>query len=158
MSAGLGFDVQLRGAPELTRALKDLSSTVRRRVVRQAVSKALTPINRATKNNLDAGDPEEKAIRKAIGKVVRTYRHSGVIYGAVGVRKQFDDAEPDKALKPSNLLGLLEVGTDRRPATRPLSRAIEERKGEALGILERELRANIEKEAAKAAAKAGSKR
>lgn len=85
--------IEIEGADAIIEALDQLGAITARRIVRPAVNKALTPINKAAKANLTPGHGKDTgALRHAIGKRVVYYRRSGTIWGGVGPRtdKRFD--------------------------------------------------------------------
>lgn len=72
---------RLTGAKELERALKTLGERTQRKVTRQAVNAALTPVLKSARANT----PEESGLLKeALAKKVRTYTDTMTIVGLVG--------------------------------------------------------------------------
>lgn len=141
--------MKLEGHRALRRKLTRLSSAMQRRIARKAVSQALTPVNKAAKRNIPP-EPEYHLLKKAIGKKVTTYRRTGVVWGGVAPRKEYDGmAEPGQP-KPGDQIGLVEFGNESRPAVAPLRRAFDENRMTMQQIMSREVRQNVEREAARA--------
>lgn len=148
--AGQLKGVHVTGAPRVIKKLRQAKLSMERRVMRRAVTMALTPVMRAAKRNIT--EDEYRHVRKAIGKKVWAYRESGVIWGGVGPRKEHDMFVP-KAQQPGLLIRILEFGTDKKPATRPLRRAMDSQRSAMRQIMERESKAGLAKEMAKLEAK-----
>ena len=134
-----GFGVELIGDKKLRRTLQQLAGGAQRRIVRPAVSKALTPINRAAKRRCPV---ETGLLKRSIGKKVKAYRYSGVIWGAVGPRVGYKKQMPDGSWRnPTKYAHLAE---DAKPYLRP---ALDTNRQKAMGILATEIRRRLEKEA-----------
>ncbi|MCP4617177.1 MAG: hypothetical protein GY844_12190 [Bradyrhizobium sp.] len=140
--------VLLEGHGRLLRKLRRLPQTVQRRVMRPAVSKALTPVNRDAKRRAPRATG---LLKKSIGKKVKVYRHSGTVWGAVGVRRGYKARMPDGRYRdPDKYAHLVELGTQHSPAQPFLRPAMDANRERALAILADTVRAGLAKEAAKA--------
>jgi len=156
-------DVIITGDKELLRVFRELPDRIGRRVLRKAVSKAATPIVRAAKSKAPTSkqsgrndDSGQKLFKKSLGKVVRTYKSSRSVVAIIGSRR----AEQFKGR--ANIAHLLEKGhkivrggetKGFVEARRFLGPAFDEQKGRSMRILETEIGAGIETEAAKLAGK-----
>jgi len=140
-----GFGVELIGDKKLRRKLQQLAGGAQRRIVRPAVSKALTPINRAAKRRCPV---ETGLLKRSIGKKVKAYKWSGTVWGGVGPRvgykKQMPDGSWRNPTKYAHLVELGTVGLAARPFLRP---ALDTNRQKAMGILATEIRRRLEKEA-----------
>lgn len=131
--------LKLTGDKDLIKRLKRLGSTVARRVVRQSTTAALTPMVKAMRRE---APKDTGTLKKSIGKVVRTYRRSGVVWGAVGPRKGFETANPDGSARiPTKYAHLVER---HNPFMR---RAFDSTSSQVLRTMVREVRKRIEKAA-----------
>ena len=137
------MDVLLEGHRELRKALGAFAAVTQRKIVRPAVSKALTPINKAAKRKCPV---DTKALRKSIGKRVKANSRTGTVWGGVGPRKGWPD-------EPGRRIHFIEYGTKNAAAQPFLRPALDENREEALRILAAGIHAGIEKEAAKQRAK-----
>lgn len=82
-----GFvNVRVIGDKALKRALEELPMNAQKRVMRKAVTYALTPMNTAAKRFAPV---ETGLLKRSIGKKVKQYRTKGVTWGGVGARKGF---------------------------------------------------------------------
>lgn len=157
MAKQIGFGVELEGHREIMRKLARLSSVTQRKIVRPAVSVALTPIKKAAtrKCPVYVQIPGQKflipgLLKKATakGKKVKTYRRSGTVWGAVGTAKGFKRMLPDGTFQnPSNYDHLVELGTRRSAAKPYLYPALRHEKPKALAILGKKIHMGIEREA-----------
>ena len=79
----------LKGDKELMRKLKALEKKTQAKVVRSAVTKAMTPVRR----RMRADAPKRtKTLVRAIQKKVKVYPRAGVVVGLVGVSRGFKRA------------------------------------------------------------------
>ena len=141
-------DLTLTGDRKLARKFRKLQSTAsRNRVVRRPLSTALTPINKAAKQNAPV---LRGYLKKSIGKKVKAY--PGGVWGGVGPRTgqkfTFVD-ENGKKHVPANYAHLVEYGTARTPAQPFLRPALDSQRPTALRILRMGVWKNIEKEIAR---------
>lgn len=141
-------EVLLQGHKKLQRKLARLAAAAQRRIVRPAVRKALSPINKAAKRNCPT---ETKLLRKSIGSKVKVYRYSGVVWGGVGPRtgfkRQVTVGGRSEWRNPTKYAHLVEYGTRHSPAQPFLRPALDVERPRALGILASEVKARLEKEA-----------
>lgn len=103
--------MEVRGIKEVSRALQRLGTRTQSRVVRAAVSAALTPIVKAAKR---LAPKDQGNLKASIGKAVKTYKASGVIYGVVGPRRKFKRTRKGVSVEfagISRLTHLVEFGT-----------------------------------------------
>lgn len=144
------FDIT--GDKELAKALDQLRLASVRKVMRPAVSKALTPVNRRAK----ALCPSRR-IRRLIGK--RVYKSGTAVTGKVYVRKAADHGITEtvrlegRDVDFSVVGNFLEFGTRHARKRSFLRPAMDQQRQESLAILRRECWTNLKKETAKAYAK-----
>lgn len=144
MARMMGF--RLHGDKALMRKLRMLRASKQRGVVRPALNKALTPVNKAVKAGIN--ETEWKPLRKAIGKRVQTYSSSGVIWGGIGARDGYPMRDVrsggrDREIEAGLLLDRYEFGGSLRdgtilPAKAPVRRAFSATHRQAFGILKTE--------------------
>lgn len=132
--------LRLQGDKKLLRALERLPSRIERKVVRQAVSAGLTPLNKAVKREAPR---ETGQLKRSIGKVVRTFKNDGVVWGAVGVRSGFRVVIDGKPRDPRKYAHLVEERTGF------MRRAFDKTARMVLSIFAKKLGSGIEREAAK---------
>jgi HK97 gp10 family phage protein len=141
----------LLGAKELERTLKTLGERVQRKVTRQAVNAACTPIVKAARKNA----PQESGLLKeAMDKRIKTYPESMTVVGIVGpdtATKGEFKGEPRWPAKYAHLVEgghLLPDGTF-VPPNPFLRNAYDSTEAQALDAMKTKLAAGIEREAAK---------
>jgi len=166
--------IQLDGDRELDKALARLASREFHKVVRGAVSKALTPVSRSAKKYAKQVG-KNKALSKSIGRKIKAYWSTGYVVGLVGPRSNYVD--PATGHRPRFTAHLVEYGTKahvisakkwpilvedpdtgkrgtilgaivKHPGTKAhpfIRRALEENRGTIMGIYHKELKARIEK-------------
>lgn len=78
---------------ECLQALKQLSPTLQRRVMRSAVTAAAKPIIASARATIQANDEETGTLRKSMGSTVKTYRKTGSVVVVIGPRVGFANAE-----------------------------------------------------------------
>ena len=147
----MAYEVLLEGNEKLARKLALLSEVTQRRIVRPAVSKALTPIMKDAKRRCPA---DTKQLRKSIGKTVKVIGGAEkVVWGAVGPRRGFkipNPRWPGHFLNPTSYAHFVEFGT-RHAAARPFLRpAMDGNRSAALAIIAAAVKAGLAREAAKA--------
>lgn len=146
---------KLEGAKELDRKLRKLGEKVHRRVTRQAVGAAATPVVKAAKANADESK-ESGLLKKALGKKAVTYKKTQTVAAVVGARKNVVGEVDGKTRKPSRYAHLVEKGyidehgnyVPGQPFLRP---ALDQTGEQAMGVMQNKLASGIEKEAKKAA-------
>jgi HK97 gp10 family phage protein len=142
----------LLGAKELERTFRTLGERVQRKVTRQAVNAAATPVVKAAK----AKAPQESGtLKKSLGKKVRTYKQTGTVTAIVGPRTDVEGEHDGKVRKPKFYAHLVEGGHidesgNHVPAKPFLRPAFDETQGQALGVMADKLAAGVVKEAKKA--------
>jgi len=143
----MAHEVLLQGHKKLLRKLQRLPDAVQRRILRPAVNKALTPINRDAKRR---APKETGLLRRSIGKKVKVYKRTGVVWGAVGIRKGYKTQLPDGSWRnPEMYAALVERGTRTTRAQPFLRPAMDANRERALSILADAVRAGLAKEAAR---------
>src|SRR4051812_21396420 len=101
--------VHLLGGKELERMFRTLGDRTQRKVARQAVSAAATPIVNAAGPNA----PEESgALKLALkgGKKLKTYKNSGNVVAIIGARTDVQTEFDGKVRRPSKYSHLAEGG------------------------------------------------
>lgn len=136
--SNVGIDFQ--GDKELIRNLERLPNRVARKVARQAVSAALTPLNKAAKREAPR---DQGTLKKSLGKKIKTYKNDGVVWGAVGVRSGFGVVIDGTLKDPRRYAHIVEG------LTGFLRRAFDQSKKQVLSILGKKLGSGIEREAVK---------
>ena len=128
------------------------SQRVQRKVVRQAVNRALTPTLKAARN---AAPEDTGLLRESLAKKTKTYADTGTIVGIVGPDKETQGTDAEgKPRVPWRYAHLVEDGhvapdgtvVPPHPFMRPAFDSTEE---EMKQVMTERLAAGIEKEAAK---------
>lgn len=135
--------VTLTGDKELDRMFQRLPERVQRKVLRQAVSAALTPVVKVAKRSVPV---DTKTLKKSIGKKIKTYKNDGVVWGAVGVRKdeeKFVTVIDGKRRNPRLYAHLVEGRTGF------MRRTFDTTRSKMLSIMKKKLGSGIEREAKK---------
>ena len=162
MPKGLGFGIgiSLTGDKELLRKLDRLGKRGYRSTVAKAASKAMTPVSKLAKRLARAGEGTG-LLSKSIGKKSKWYGGTRVVI--IGPRKGFKRAVTTKSGKsrfvnPAKYAHLVELGhsivaggevvghVPARPFLRP---ALFQNRTKIIGIMRRELRAGLLREAKK---------
>ena len=145
----VAFKIDPRSTADLAKRLDKLGGVAARKIVRPAVTAALTPVTKAAKRN---AKPHGANFRKSIVKKIKLYRRTGTIYGAVGNRRERTTGEGGRVTNPQNIAHLLEwghkpsgwykkmEGASRVPGSRWLTRAFDEARRKAASILETQVR------------------
>lgn len=145
----------LQGAKELERKLKKLGDKVHRKVSRQAITAAATPVVKAAKTN--ANDSKESGLlKRSLGKKVFTNKKSATVVALVGARKDVTGEHEGQIRKPSRYAHLVEKGhidangnhVGAQPFLRP---ALDQTGEQAMAVMRAKLASGIEREAKKAA-------
>jgi len=143
---------RLEGGKELERALKTLGERTQRKVTRQAVNAALTPVLKSAR----AHAPEESGLLKeSLDKKVRTYTDTMTIVGLVGPDTTTKGEFNGEIRVPYKYAHLAENGhideagnfIPGHPFMRP---AWDENQGKMLDVMKTKMGKGIEREAAKA--------
>ena len=141
----------LLGDKELERTLKTLGERVQRKVTRQAVNAACTPIVKAARNNA----PEESGLLKeSLAKKIKTYPASMTVVGIIGPDTETKGEYKGEKRWPAKYAHLVENGhinpdgkfVPPHPFMRP---AYESTQAMALDAMKDKLGKGIEREAAK---------
>lgn len=148
---------------EVRDALKGLSDRLKNRVMRSAISEALTPFVRAARAAAKTFK-RTGLLAKSMGKTVRTYS-SGVTFGAAGPDKNTIGRLRGKNVIPGKYAHLPEYGTKahnqpKRKAMHPGSkgRAYMQKswravKGQVLAVIVNKVKTALDREAAKLSGK-----
>jgi HK97 gp10 family phage protein len=144
---------KLEGGKELERRLKKLGDKVHRRVTRQAVNAAATPVVKAAKAN---APKQSGLLKKAMGKKVATFKKTQAVAAIVGAKKSVQGEVDGKPRKPSRYAHLVEKGHinehgEHVPAQPFLRPALEQTGEQAMSVMQTKFAAGIEKEAKKQA-------
>jgi hypothetical protein len=137
------FSFNLIGTKEAKRFLRDFPKAVKR-VQRAAVSAMATPVVKDAKRR---APKRTGALRKSMGKKVKTYA-SGAVIAIVGPRKGKATIVDGKIHDPATIAHIVEK---HKPFLRP---AVEKMEGESLRIYSDKLKDRMKAEAKKAAAQA----
>ena len=144
--------LHLQGAKELDRKLRKLGDKVHRRVSRQAVNAAATPVVRAARSKAPS---ESGTLRKSLGKKVATFKKTATVAAIVGARKSVTGTHKGKSRKPSRYAHLVEKGhideqgnhVGAKPFLRP---ALDDTQGQAMDAMAKKLAEGVEREARRA--------
>lgn len=145
--------MKLLGDKELERTFKTLGERVQRKVLRQAVNTAATPVVKAAR----AKAPKDSGLlKKSLGKKLVTNKKAGVVTAVVGPRRNVVGEHDGKPRKPSRYAHLVEKGHidgdgNHVPAQPFLRPAMEETEAQALGVMTDKLAAGVVREASKGA-------
>ena len=171
MAKAPGIKATLHGTKEFNKSIKDLPQKIRGRIMRDAFKKAAKPVVKAMKANVptrletkrpDArpGDPTLKEIKKSIGSVIKTYKHSGVTVAVVGPRVGEKFVSKLYHNPKYNRLTSIAVGIERgwkgRQPNPFVRKTRQQQSGAFKSTLQSELGPAITKEAARIYKKAGS--
>lgn len=145
--------MQLEGGKALERKLAKLGDKVHRKVTRQAVNAAATPVVRAAKANVET---DSGLLKKALGKKTVTAKDKKSVAALVGARKNVQGEVNGKVRKPSRYAHLVEKGfIDQHGVHHPpqpfLRPAIESTGEQAVSIMQTKMADGIEREAKKGA-------
>ena len=150
----------LLGGKELERMFKTLGGRVQRKVAKQAVNAAATPIAKAAQEKA----PEETgALKLALqgGKKVKGYSGSGVTVAVIGPRTNVQTESEGEIRKPFKYAHLAEGGHIAEDGThvpgQPFMRpAFDENEAKALGVMKDKFAVGVVKEAKKAVTGGGA--
>lgn len=168
MASGVDLKVEVVGEKQLLRALRSFGPAAQRRIARPAVRAASTPVLKAARQNAPKKkDPRTGQLRRSLGRRIVTYRRTGNVVAIIGPRTKMVTVDGHgRKVNPTKYAHLLEFGTaphsyktraglhpgaKARPFMRPAWQA---NRAAAMGIMRAKLWEGIQKEAAKAAAKA----
>jgi len=126
----MAVSVALVGDKRLARKLDELAGPVSRRILREGIRKALTPINRAAKRK---APKRTGLLKKAIGKKVVV--KPGYANGIVGVRTGFKQIIGGEPRDPNNYAHFVEYGTPHSAAKPFLRPAMDENRDKAFRII-----------------------
>lgn len=146
---------KLEGFKELDRKLKKLGDKVHRKVTRQAVNAAATPVVKAAKANADESK-DSGLLKKSLGKKVATFKKTQTVAAIVGARKNVSGEVDGEIRRPARYAHLVEKGhidengnhVGARPFLRP---ALDETGEKAMDVMGAKLAEGVEREAKKAA-------
>lgn len=146
--------MELFGDKALAKTFKTLGERVQRRVLRQAVNAASTPVVKAARSK---ARKQSGLLKKSLGKKVKTYPEKMTVVGIIGPRRDVQGEYKGVKRVPANYAHLIEGGkinsdgsyTPPEPFLRP---AYDETEGQALNVMRDKLASGVVKEAAKGAA------
>ena len=146
--------MQLLGDKELTKTLKTLGERVQRKLLRQAVNAASTPVVKAARSK---APKQSGLLKKSLGKKIKTYPAKMTVVGIIGPRTEISGEYDGKKRVPWRYAHLVEGGhideqgnvIGLKPFLRP---AYDETQGQALQVLKNKLADGVVKEAKKGAA------
>ena len=148
--------IDVSGVRPLMRVLEQLPAKLQARVVKPALRRAARPIIRAARSNLVANrSVETGGLRKSIGVKLKQYKARGVTVAIIGARRGVTKTGGE----PANYAHLVELGHRNArngqeiPAKPFLRPALESTKSASVNEFRARLGRQIEKEAAKLAAK-----
>lgn len=144
--------MQLFGDRQLERVFKTLGERVHRKLLRQAVNVAATPVVKAAKQN---AKKESGLLKKSLGKKIVTNTKRQSVTAIIGPRRDVTGTYKGKVRKPSRYAHLVEKGhIDQAgryiPAQPFLNPALASTQSQSLGILQSKLADGVVKEASKA--------
>lgn len=134
------------GIEPLIRNLGKFKETTERSIVRRSMQFASTPVNKSAKRNVSV---DTGALKRSIGKKVKTYRQSGTTAVIIGPRTGFNTEE---GRNPTKYAHLVELGTDHSAAKPFLRPALHENGGVVVSRFRQRTWEGIRREAAKLAA------
>jgi HK97 gp10 family phage protein len=142
---------KLEGGKDLERRLKKLGEKVYRKVTKQAVGAAATPVVKAAKANVET---DSGLLKKSLGKKVVTFKKTQTVAAIVGARRSVEGNVRGKVRKPSRYAHLVEKGHidehgNHIPAEPFLRPALEQSGAKAMDLMQNKLAAGLEKEAKK---------
>lgn len=143
--------MQLIGDKELRRKLLSLAENTQRKVTRQAVNKAATPVVRSAKSKVSV---QSGLLKKSMGKRVKTYKQTQTVVAVIGAKRSTSGTYRGKLRRPANYSHLAHNGfvtTDGKqvPGNPFLQQAMAEQEGNALSTLKTEMATGIIREASK---------
>lgn len=144
---------KLIGDKQLLQTFRTLGERVQRKVVRQAVNAAATPVVKSARSKAPR---RSGLLRKSLGKKVKTYTDTGTIVGLIGPRTDVTGEYQGEKVVPWRYAHLAESGhIDSRgefvPGQPFLRPAFEETQGQALDVMKDKIGSGVEREATKAA-------
>jgi HK97 gp10 family phage protein len=145
--------MELFGDKALARTFKGLGQRVQRRVLRQAVNAAGTPVAKAAKSK---AAKESGLLKKSLGKKLKTYPERMTVVGIIGPRTNVTGEHNGKKRWPAKYAHLVEKGFINRagefvPPQPFLEPAMAETEGQAKAVMKSKLAAGVVKEAARGA-------
>jgi HK97 gp10 family phage protein len=144
---------QLFGDKALARTFRTLGDRVKRKVLRQSVNAAGTPVVKAARTKA----PDRSGLtKKSLGKKLKTYAKTGTVVGIIGPRTSVVGEVDGRKHWPAKIAHLVEKGHINRDGsfTPPhpfLGPAFDESQGEAAGVMRAKLAEGVMKEAARGA-------
>ena len=147
---GKSSRIGLTGDKELEKALRSLGPKIAKKVLRQAVSAAATPVVKSAKANVTE---RSGLLKKSLGKKVRVNKNRGTASARVGARSNVQGEFEGKPHVPWRVAHLVELGhiaadgshVPAKPFLRP---AADENEHKAVEVMTDKLAAGIVKEAA----------
>lgn len=146
---GKSAKLSLTGDKELEKALRSLGPRVAKKVLRQAISAAASPVVKSAKANVTE---RSGLLKKSLGKKVRANKRRGTASARVGARTNVKGEVDGKPHVPWRIAHLVELGhiaadgshVPAKPFLRP---AADENETKAVQVMSDKLAAGIVKEA-----------
>ena len=107
----LPVSMSLQGKEQLMRRLRALTAAVQARVLERVARRVIKPAVTAVRSKVRSGVKRRTGLlTRAIGAVVRNYRHSGTVGAGVGARRSIQGTDPQgRPIKPSKYFHLVEL-------------------------------------------------
>lgn len=140
------ISIEVEGLEKLERQLLGVEAKVGSKILRQALSKAATPVVRAAKEKVPV---DSGALRQSIGKSTRKGRGKNVATVAVGPKKNaralaLANERRSKAIAGIFYAHIVELGYGRQAPQPFLRPALEENANDAVQIFGRDMKVKIE--------------
>lgn len=147
---GKSSRIGLTGDKQLEKALRSLGPKIAKKVLRQAISAAATPVVKSAKANVTE---RTGLLKKSLGKKVKVNKRRGTASARVGARSNVQGEVDGKAHIPAKIAHLVELGHiaadgSHVPAQPFLRPAADENEHKAVQVMSDKLAAGIKKEAA----------
>ena len=139
----MAFGAVLKGDKRLLRKIEQLRAASQRKIMRPAIRRGLSPINKEAKRRAPV---KSGALKKALGTKVTTTRRKEIL-GMVGVRKG-DQYDGDPA-RYAHLVEYGHGGKNPAPAHPFLRPALDAKRGEAFQVIATTAKARLKTEARK---------
>ena len=148
----ISMDFDKKQVNQLQRALNSYGINALSKVASPAIGAALRPINKALKDEAKSIEDNGTYLR-AVASRRKTYRHSGVVIGMVGLKSAFREEHDGKVSWPAKIAHILEFGSKRQAALSPMDTAFKSSKSSAKAKLAETLKRLHKKQAKKEFAK-----
>lgn len=103
------YNTEFKGFYDMERSWKKITQKIERTANRKIVRKALRPMVKAARNNVNVRSGQ---LKRSLGVKVKTYKGKHLVQGMVGARRGFNIiADDGTRIDPANYSHLLEFGT-----------------------------------------------